>query len=155
MNIFIEVLMLFSVLCLVCFSFYGMGSLFIATFGIIGKNYDELERKAIFDSLAYGMIFIVLLHLVQFCLGLMSTFSLIENYIPCISSGGTSLLLLDYGSIAHSESFFFDTSLISIIYIINKYRFGLWSKKRILIPIFIIFIIALLLFLYIVFIPPR
>ncbi|WP_100065041.1 hypothetical protein [Miniphocaeibacter massiliensis] len=127
------------------FMFYSVGNLIYTLFKVSKKEYDELQRKTILDSLACSMLLILLLHLIQFIVG-----SVIGTYYPVITpvikNFKINYLSWNEGFLS-INSFFFDCTIISISYIVSKYKNGLISKKQFLTPIFIIFTVIFIIIL--------
>ncbi|MEI5995002.1 hypothetical protein [Candidatus Enterococcus mansonii] len=87
---------------------------------------DELEKKIVFDSLAYTMFIILLLHTVQFIFGLVA-FTLFKGtftYIPIISSGAPfGKIVLSNLPNWHFEALFADCFIFAIIYFFRKQKY--------------------------------
>ena len=120
---------------------FAVPSLIKVLIKIIKKEYDELERKVVFDSLGLSMLIVTLVNLIQFILACYHSITGLYKYIPIISPGmpfNNALSNFNYYPYAHMESIFFNLIIISIIYNINRYRYGLLSKEKTFKPIKII-----------------
>ena len=128
-------------------AFFSMSK---TTYKLFQGKYDELERKVVFDSLAYSMLIIVLLHLIQYLLSYkLKKYFPNEIYIPVISAGVIKGQILG-NSPLHFESFFFDLFLVSNVYSYLRYKYGLKQRKSYIIPLIatIIFLICALTLFY-------
>lgn len=87
---------------------------------------DERETVIVYRALAFTMIVVALIHVVQLIIGwnVLGYFQSINRpYIPFISSG------IPYGSIVgngplHIEAILFDAFLFGVIYPLQKRKFG-------------------------------
>lgn len=130
------------------YSFYSIGVLIKTIIKICKKDYDELEKKAIIDSLAITGAIIILMHFIEIILSFAitdyeSVVHLTPLNIPDKVSNGY------YNKQLVINAFFLDTFIFSVIYTINRFKYGLITVKHILIPIIIclvIFIIGILPF---------
>lgn len=129
------------------YTFYSFGVIIKTISNIFLNNYDELEKKAIWDSLAISMIIIVVIHLLQ-----LVTSMFIIDYMPIVTpvKVGEAINGVIGGRIIFN-AFFFDCFIISIIYNLNRYTFGLISKKQVLIPIITIFCLILIVGIIVLF----
>lgn len=127
------------------YSLYAIPSLIKTLINIIRKKYDELERKSVFDSLAISMLVITTLHLIQFLLGYYFNFlGKPSTYLPIISPGipfGSTISSLGHYPYVHMDSIFLDFTIISLVFNIKRYRYGLITKKQFLKPIIIVLLI--------------
>lgn len=128
------------------YSFYSIGVLIKTIIKICKKDYDELEKKSIVDSLAITAVIIISMHFIEIILGL-----IIKNYrsFVVLSPIKGALNGDDGNGYYFINAFFLDTFIFSLIYTINRFKYGLITVKQILIPIIIclvIFIIGILPF---------
>ncbi|HHX69531.1 MAG: hypothetical protein WAO56_10560 [Miniphocaeibacter sp.] len=139
-NIYV-VLSLIIFIFLSFYSLYAIANIIKALYRVYIKEYDELERKVVFDSLIITALVIIGVHLIQFILGLTMPYSQFE---PIISAGSHSVFLFTNDSIAHIESVFFDFIILSLTYTVMRYKYGLINIKQVLKPMVIICIISTL-----------
>lgn len=118
------------------YSFIGIFTLFRIL--VRFKQYDELERKAIIETLAMSMVIILVVNFGQLILSFITPY----DWAPFIFSG--SSLALIGNTPLHFDSFFFDCSILGISYMVRRHHFGLIKVKNILIPIIIILIFILM-----------
>lgn len=125
-------------------------SMIKTTYKLFQGKYDELERKIVFDSLAYSMVIIIVLHLIQYSLSYkLKKYFPNEIYIPVISAGVIKGQILG-NSPLHFESFFFDLFLVSNIYNYLRYKYSLKQRKTYMVPLIatIIFLLCTLILFY-------
>ena len=117
-------------------------SMIKTTYKLFQGKYDKLERKIIFDSLAYSMVIIIVLHKLK-------KYFPNEIYIPVISAGVIKGQILG-NSPLHFESFFFDLFLVSNIYNYLRYKYSLKQRKAYMVPLIatIIFLLCTLILFY-------
>ena len=133
-------LSLFLVLGL--YSFVSVGSLLGMLVNI--TRYDELQKRTVFNSLAFSMFFLLVIYLAQLILSFFGT--AYQKAALIISAGGFQQGGLISFSPLHIDSFFFACLVISIVYTINRYRYGLidgqYLIKRIIFPFVVILAIV-------------
>lgn len=144
MKFYIMILLRFISVTLSFYSIYGMFSLINTARKLKTKSYDEFERKTIFDSLGYSMIFIIIVHILEYIIVTILYFKIPDfQYIPIITA------VKEPGSIFTDSSIFnkifFDCAIVSIIYTSLKYKYGLIDKDKILSPIITCVILSALL----------
>lgn len=129
-------LSLFLVLGL--YSFVSVGSLLGMFVNI--TRYDELQKRTIFNSLAFSMFFLLVIYLAQLILSFFGP--AYQKAALIISAGGFQQGGLISNSPFHIDSFFFACLVVSIVYTINRYRYGLIDNqyliKRIIFPLVVI-----------------
>lgn len=133
-------------------SLYMLYSVFVAintSVRIIKKRSDEMEIKVLVDSLAFSMLVMMFVHIIQTIIGI-NFKGLYPNgiYVPVISSGVHRGAFLG-NSPLHIESFIFDIFLFSVIYNINRLRYGIFGVQKFLSPIVVSLVLSVLLFIMI------
>ncbi|MBP2100341.1 hypothetical protein [Enterococcus rivorum] len=115
-------------LALFFLAFYSMFTVFGAlkiAFKTVKGELDELERKIVFDSLAYSMLTIFALHAAQFILGIIFNFNHGNRpFIPFISSGIPFGTVFGLETPSHFEAIFFDALVFTIIYKLLQKKFA-------------------------------
>ena len=110
-----------SMLILLLAGIFGLDTLF--SMGKVLMNieqYDELERKVVYETFAVSFCIIIILHLIQ----LISSFTKFDfSYL--ISVGGFRNGGLISNSLLHIDSFIFDMIILGITYKIKKRKYGL------------------------------
>lgn len=103
--------------------FYATGNTIYTLVKVSKNDYDELERKAVFDSLAYAMIVILIM-------------VILDMIVIAIFGPNPSINIL-YGIVPKDLQWIFILDVITsycftinIIYSYNKYKYGLSSKKQ-------------------------
>lgn len=110
-----------SMIVLVIAGFFGLSTFFNMGRVLININqYDELERKVVYETFAVSFCAIVILHFIQ----LISSFTKFDlSYL--ISAGGLRTGGLISNSPVHIDSFIFDMIILGITYQVKKKKFGL------------------------------
>lgn len=99
------------------FSIYSVGRLFITL--LLLDRYDELQKKAVYESFALTFLIILGIHFIQL------NINLFDINWPMIIGPGTSHGVVISGPPLHIDSFFFDSFVLAIIYFIKKKRYGI------------------------------
>lgn len=127
------------------YSIYGMFSFIKNVIRFKQNEYDELQRKIIFDSLGYSMIVILILHsierIVEFILYIIYPDLEFYSILNSFREPGTL-----FGQLSIFDKIFFDCAIISIVYIVIQYKYELITKKKALRPMIICLVISLTLF---------
>lgn len=108
-------------------------------------RYDQFEKKKISDALVMSMLVILIINLGQ----LLLSFKLPVDFPGFIYPGGYRNGGLITNDPLHFDSFLFDCSIFGICYGITGVRFGQAKSKKNL----LIFLIFLVIFLAILFVP--
>lgn len=128
---------LFSVVFLVVglYSLMAIGS-FLWTLVTV-RSYDELQKRAVVNSLATSMLFFSGFFLLQSILS--SLGPQLQQIAVIVSPTGPLNTLINQHQ--HIDIFIFACIVISVIYTINRYRYGLidskYIVKRIIFPLMI------------------
>ncbi|WP_086950652.1 hypothetical protein [Vagococcus fluvialis] len=99
------------------FSMYSVIRLFIML--LLLHRYDELQKKAVYESFALSFLIILLLHFVQL------NINLFDIDWPLLITTGNRLGIAG-GNVPkpHFDSFFFDCFVLAVVYLIKKRRYG-------------------------------
>lgn len=112
-----NVLLMFSLILIGVFSIYSVGRLFLTL--ILMDRYDELQKKAVYESFAITFLIILVVHLIQL------TINVFEINLPLIVGPGTVPGVIIGSPPLHINSFFFDSFVLAIVYFIKKKRYGI------------------------------
>ncbi|MGL9727512.1 hypothetical protein [Enterococcus sp. DIV0756] len=123
------------------YSLIGLLSLLRVFTGVY--QYDELEKKAVFDALSMSMVMILLINLLQLSL----SFLLPSEWRGFVSPGGFYHGGLISNAPLHFDSFLFDCSIIGICYMVRRYHFGLIKSKNVILSMIVILAIIFIPFL--------
>ena len=100
------------------FSIYSVGRLFITL--LLLDRYDELQKKAVYESFALSFLIILLLHFVQLNINLFDI-----DWPLLITTGNRLGIVAGNVPTPHIDSFFFDSFVLAIVYFIKKKRYGI------------------------------
>lgn len=138
-NIFIII----SIIFLVFNPFFGIGKLIYRLIKFRKGDFDELERKAVFDSLGYGLLIILSFHFIQFIIGLFLNIGANPIvYKPYIQYGVQNTKEI-IGFSENIEGIFVEGILVNCIYVFVQYKYGLIGKRRLLVPSIILILLVL------------
>ena len=128
------------------FSFVGFGQLLVMLLKSVGGQYDELERKVVFDSLGISMILIFLIHLLQFAFGIVA-FNTSGDFTPIIGTWShMGQLLISVTEMGLTfENIFFDALVIGLVYFYLAYKYKLKELKQIVVISIVTLIIVIVL----------
>lgn len=94
---------------------------------------DELEQKAVFDSLAISMLLILAMHIVQFAIGVFM-FSKTVDYTPIIAPwayiGRLSINFSNNPFFVRIDNLTFDIFVIGLVYLFTQLNYRLITKKQ-------------------------
>lgn len=100
------------------FSLYSVIRLFIML--LLLHRYDELQKKAVYESFALSFLIILLLHFIQLNINLFDI-----DWPLLITHGNRLGIAAGNVPTPHIDSFFFDSFVLAIIYFIKKKRYGI------------------------------
>ncbi|MFW8053504.1 hypothetical protein [Vagococcus fluvialis] len=88
------------------------------------KTFDELQKKAIYESLSISFLIIIAIHFIQLVVAIIAPepFSLLAKFI--ISPGDYNGALFT-NSPLHFDSFMIDSLILGVVYYIKRKKYGL------------------------------
>ena len=99
------------------FALYSVVRLFIML--LILHRYDELQKKAVYESFALSFLIILLVHFIQLNINLFDI-----DWPLLITTGNRLGIAMGNYPKPHIDSFFFDCFVLAVVYLIKKRRYG-------------------------------